>query len=52
LDFGIPKGADGTGGAIQDLSGYVTTDALATQVTETEAKIPIKTADISLEVIC
>lgn len=47
LDFGIPKGADGTGGAAQDLSGYVTTDALATQVTETEAKIPIKTADIA-----
>jgi hypothetical protein len=47
LDFGIPKGADGTDGATQDLSGYVTTDALATQVTETEAKIPIKTADIA-----
>lgn len=50
LDFGIPKGANGTNGvdgATQDLSGYVTNSALETQVTTTEAKIPIKTADIA-----
>lgn len=48
LDFGIPKGANGADGVTQDLSGYVTTNALETQVTTTEAKIPIKTADIAI----